>query len=93
MLEVGFEPTKHIAVDLKSTPFDRSGTPAVCYFIYYNICIFLSILYRFIYITNISKIFRIFLQFISYILNYRLYRVRCNICSDLVYGDGLVSPV
>ena len=23
---VGFEPTKHIAVDLKSTPFDRSGT-------------------------------------------------------------------
>ena len=30
MLEVGFEPTKHIAVDLKSTPFDRSGTPAVC---------------------------------------------------------------
>ena len=23
---VGFEPTKHDAVDLKSTPFDRSGT-------------------------------------------------------------------
>ena len=26
MIEVGFEPTKHYVVDLKSTPFDRSGT-------------------------------------------------------------------
>ena len=26
LIEVGFEPTKHYAVDLKSTPFDRSGT-------------------------------------------------------------------
>ena len=37
------------AVDLKSTPFDRSGTPAI-HFIYYNIVLFLSNLYRFIYI-------------------------------------------
>ena len=33
------------AVDLESTPFDRSGTPASCYFMYYNITFFLSILY------------------------------------------------
>lgn len=28
MQEAGFEPAKLDAVDLKSTPFDRSGTPA-----------------------------------------------------------------
>ena len=29
MQEAGFEPAKHnVAVDLKSTPFDHSGTPA-----------------------------------------------------------------
>ena len=28
MHEVGFEPTKHLAPDLKSGPFDRSGTHA-----------------------------------------------------------------
>ena len=26
MERVGFEPTKHIAIDLQSIPFDRSGT-------------------------------------------------------------------
>ena len=26
MVAVGFEPTKHIARDLESRPFDRSGT-------------------------------------------------------------------
>jgi hypothetical protein len=26
MIVVGFEPTKHIASDLESLPFDRSGT-------------------------------------------------------------------
>lgn len=26
MVQVGFEPTKHNAPDLKSGPFDRSGT-------------------------------------------------------------------
>ena len=26
MIAVGFEPTKHIARDLESLPFDRSGT-------------------------------------------------------------------
>ena len=26
MVTVGFEPTKHIARELKSRPFDRSGT-------------------------------------------------------------------
>ena len=26
MIAVGFEPTKHFARDLKSLPFDRSGT-------------------------------------------------------------------
>ena len=29
MHEVGFEPTKHYASELKSDPFDRSGTHAV----------------------------------------------------------------
>ena len=33
MVAVGFEPTKHEAVDLKSTPFDHSGT-LPSYFIY-----------------------------------------------------------
>ena len=35
------------AVDLKSTPFDRSGTPAL-HFIYYIIGLFLSDLYHII---------------------------------------------
>lgn len=29
MHRVGFEPTKHIASDLKSLPFDHSGTHAI----------------------------------------------------------------
>ena len=33
------------AVDLKSTPFDRSGTPAI-HFIYYIVGLFLSELYH-----------------------------------------------
>ena len=33
------------AVDLKSTPFDRSGTPAI-HFIYYSVDLFLSELYH-----------------------------------------------
>ena len=33
------------AVDLKSTPFDRSGTPAI-HFIYYIVGLFLSDLYH-----------------------------------------------
>ena len=28
---MGFEPTKHIALDLKSSPFDRSGILPVIY--------------------------------------------------------------
>ena len=28
MQEVGFEPTKHYALELKSNPFDHSGTLA-----------------------------------------------------------------
>ena len=27
----GFEPAKHYAEDLESTPFDRSGTPALIF--------------------------------------------------------------
>ena len=26
----GFEPAKHYAEELESTPFDHSGTPALC---------------------------------------------------------------
>ena len=44
----GIRTHEAFAVDLKSTPFDRSGTPARCYFIYYIITLFLSILYLFI---------------------------------------------
>ena len=39
------------AVDLKSTPFDRSGTPAI-HFIYYIIALFLSDLYQYICIYS-----------------------------------------
>ena len=42
------------AVDLKSTPFDRSGTPAI-HFIYYIIALFLSDLYPDIYIMGFRK--------------------------------------
>ena len=40
------------AVDLKSTPFDRSGTPAI-HFIYYSVDLFLSELYH-IYDIRVS---------------------------------------
>ena len=34
MVAVGFEPTKHNAGDLKSPPFDRSGTlPNINYYL------------------------------------------------------------
>ena len=47
------------AVDLKSTPFDRSGTPAI-HFIYYIIALFLSDLYQYIYIYILRCGFRVY---------------------------------
>ena len=68
------------AVDLKSTPFDRSGTPAL-HFIYYIVGLFLSDLYH---IYDIRSIWQ------SSMVAYVWSRMRAYVWSReiLLYGLG-----
>ena len=56
----GFEPAKHYAEELESTPFDHSGTPALCVSglgVYF--CIFPSFFLGAIFKPSVIKLFSI----------------------------------
>ena len=66
------------AVDLKSTPFDRSGTPAI-HFIYYIVGLFLSELYHIYDIRSICQSSMAAMYGLGWELMYGLEKLFCMV--------------
>ena len=66
------------AVDLKSTPFDRSGTPAI-HFIYYIVGLFLSDLYHIYDIRSSVGSIRLLMYGLGGLLMYGLGECLCMV--------------